>query len=82
MSNVIDDLKNSLIHVRDSNIVVLDLNNKFFNKPYVSDVIDCLERKLSNVSVGLDDISPLEKLAITLLLDSANIDLKYYKVGE
>ena len=82
MDNVIDDLKKNLICNNNMEIVVLELHNKFFNKPYVSDVIDCLERKLSNVSVGLDDISPLEKLAITLLLDSANIDLKDYKVGE
>ena len=82
MSNIIDDLKKNLYLYKDSEVVVLELYDKFFNKSYVLEVIDCLDRKLVNVSIGLEEISPLEKLAIALLLDSANIDLKDYKVGE
>lgn len=82
MNNVIEDLKENLIYSNNREIVILELNNKYFNKPYILDAIECLDRKVFNVSIGMETISPLEKLAITLLLDSADIDLKDYKVGE
>lgn len=72
--NLFEQLEHTLIgHGRP--VVHLDLTNKFFNVEFVEQCIN----EFANVSAmsqsSIGSVSPLERLAIMLLLDSAGIDL-------
>lgn len=56
-------------------VVGLHLNNRFFNKEFIDQCIDELERVANRAMVG-EMPNPLEKLAYTLLCDSAYIEQK------
>jgi len=56
-------------------IVGLHLNNRFFNKEFIDQCIDELEKVALRAQLA-DMPNPLEKLAYTLLCDSAYIEQK------
>jgi hypothetical protein len=65
--NFIESMKSRLFSSRD--FVRLDLDNHYFDTDFIKDCIENVEKCIIN-----KHISPLEKLAILLLLDSADID--------
>ena len=46
----------------------------FFNTDFVTQCIDEIENKTAQVSAGLHTFTPLERLAIEVLANSANIE--------
>ncbi len=56
-------------------VVGLHLNNRFFNEDFIVQCIDELEKMAIRAQLG-EMPNPLEKLAYTLLCDSAYIEQK------
>lgn len=48
----------------------------YFNKKFIKECIDALKVKLIMVNSGIDEFTPLEKLAATLLIESAGFDFE------
>ena len=72
--NLFEQLEHTLIgHGRP--VVHLDLTNKFFNVEFVEQCINEFAKVSVMSQAGVNRVSPLERLAIMLLLDSAGIDL-------
>lgn len=72
--NLFEQLEHTLIgHGRP--VVHLDLTNKFFNVEFVEQCINEFANVSAMSQAGVNRVSPLERLAIMLLLDSAGIDL-------
>lgn len=58
-------------------VVRLDLNNKYFDEAFVQRCVDEVEKLVRmDGPMGLGGPSPLERLAIHLLMDSAGIEKK------
>lgn len=49
-------------------------NAGYLNMKHIQSAIDALETKLRIVSMGIDEFTALETLALWVLVDSANID--------
>lgn len=69
---VIERMRNALQPGGTAPVVGLHLNNRFFNKDFVDQCIDELERVAVRAQLG-EMPNPLERLAYTLLCDSAYI---------
>jgi hypothetical protein len=71
--NVICTMREVLRRKGTSPLVRLDLNNHFFNETFVQQCVDELESKSRLSAAGLHTLTPLERLALHLLSDSAGI---------
>lgn len=72
---LIERMRNNLQPRGTAPVVGLQLNNRFFNKDFIDQCIDELEKVTNRAMVG-ELPNPLEKLAYTLLCDSAYIEQK------
>jgi hypothetical protein len=74
---IIDLLRASLCNGEKGKAIRLDFKygGQYFNTEFVKSCIDYLEKKIRIITISEDVASPLETLAITLLLDSAGIDI-------
>lgn len=72
--NLFEQLEHNLIG-RSRSVVHLDLTNKFFTAEFVEQCINEFAKVSAMTQAGINRVSPLERLAIMLLLDSAGIDL-------
>lgn len=74
--DLIRELRASLIG-KDGKVVGLQFeqNNNYFKPEFIEACIQALERKMMLMGALDDSISPLERLAIQLLTDSAGINL-------
>lgn len=75
MADPIVHMRAALAPQGTSDIVVLRCQ-MFLHHPYITEVLDALERKTMIVASGIDEFTPLEKFAIMVLGDMANIDSK------
>lgn len=72
--DVINELKSALVPQGTLPVVRLFLNSSsYFNKPYIDECIQDLEKAIFNISLG-EPLTALQKLAINVLLDSAYIE--------
>ncbi len=73
-SNIIQSLKDNLKGSGTSKTVRLFLNSpSCFREKFVKDCIKDLESKVMLWKSGIEDVTPLERLAIYVLKDSAYI---------
>lgn len=72
---ITERMRNNLRPGGTAPIVGLHLNNRFFNKEFIDQCIDELDRVALRAQLG-EMPNPLEKLAYTLLCDSAYIEHK------
>lgn len=71
---IVERLRNELRPRGSLQVVPLHLTNRFFNKEFVDQCIDEVER-IETIRAALGDTpSALERLALILLCDSAYID--------
>ena len=49
-------------------------NAGYVDAKYVTDAIDVLEKRLRVAATGVDEFNALERLALWVLIDSANIE--------
>lgn len=75
MSDIIQQMRNNLQPGGTAPIVGLYLHNRFFNKEFIDQCIDELEKVALRAQLG-ELPNPLEKLAYTLLADSAGVPTK------
>ncbi len=68
----IETMRAALRRRGTSPVVRLQLNHAYFNEDYVQQCVDEVERVIRRTP--LEPASPLERLAIHLLLDSAGIE--------
>ena len=73
---LIEKLRNNLQPRGTLPVVGLHLNERFFDAGFINSCIDELDRMTARAAVG-DKPSNLEKLAYTLLMDSAYIDIEH-----
>lgn len=73
--SVIERMRNNLRPRGTAPVVGLQLNNRFFNKEFIDQCVDELEKVALRAQLG-EMPNPLEKLAYTLLCDSAYIEQK------
>jgi len=73
--NVIEELKVNLVPGGTADIIALRFTDNFFNGEFVRECIDELSNKMKIGTILDEPLNALEKLAVQLLLDSANIKL-------
>lgn len=73
---ITERLRNNLRPGGSAPVVGLHLNERFFDVGFINSCIDELDRMTARAAVG-DVPSNLEKLAYTLLMDSAYIDIEH-----
>lgn len=77
--NIIERLRANLKPIGTAPVVRLQLANYgMFDSDFISKCIDDIERLGIRCALG-DKITPLEQLAIQILMDSAYIDLEHEK---
>jgi hypothetical protein len=69
---IIQEMRETLVAVGDASLVKLTLVNGFFTEAFVKDCINSISMMNVRIMLG-ENPSPLERLAIRVLMDSANI---------
>lgn len=73
MTNPFDHFRTTLVPKGTSDLVRLTMPPvSYFKHEFVRDVIDELERKVQAHAMGLDEITSMDRLVITILQDSSN----------
>ena len=70
---IIKQMRATLVPNGTAPIVQLFISGGYYKEEFVFQCIDYLEKKLIMVNIGMDTLSPIEGLAIDVLLDSAYI---------
>lgn len=73
----IRQLQDTLIGSNLNTVVGLQFSSpggNYFNKKFIQECIDALNVKLIMVDSGMDEFTPLERLAATLLIESAGFE--------
>lgn len=72
--NVFEQLRNSLQPTGSLNVVSLrPIAYEYYPHDVVLQTIDYLERRVMMAEVGLDELSPSDKMVLWILLDAAGI---------
>jgi hypothetical protein len=75
-NNMIKELRASLVPKGTLPVVRIFLkDNTYYKQEFVESCINELERKLLLVRAEMEELTPLEKLAIAVLVDSSYIEL-------
>lgn len=74
--SITERMRNNLRPRGTLQVIGLHLNDRFFDAGFINSCIDELDRMTARAAVG-DVSSNLEKLAYTLLMDSAYIDIEH-----
>ena len=74
--SITERMRNNLRPRGTLQVIGLHLNDRFFDAGFINQCIDELDRMTARAAVG-DVPSNLEKLAYTLLMDSAYIDIEH-----
>ena len=77
--DIIEDLRNNLKGQGNANVISLRISDNFFYEKYIHECIDDLEKSIIKYNKFGTELNNLEKLAITILLDTANIPTDYFK---
>lgn len=67
---MIDWIRTFLIPKDDKKVVRLHIENPYYEKEYLSKMIDYLDRKALMVKAGLDELSPTDIFALEILGNS------------
>lgn len=75
--NIIKELREALVPKGTRDVIVLNLGTcPVYNGEFIRKCIDELELKAKIVACGMDEFTPLERLAFEVLTQSANIDIE------
>lgn len=76
---MIDWIKTFLIPQDDKNVVKIRINNPYYEKEYLTKMVDYLDHKALMVRAGLEDLSPTDIFALEILGNTCCYNPEDYK---